>query len=733
MQTPYRKTFARLLGFLRPYRVSLILSVLLAAGSQAAQIAFYQVVGSVIDKAIKPNDRHELWVLIGVLLALGITKAALMVGRRFISGNQALGVEYDIRDAFYARLLRLSFGFYDSHQTGQLMSRATVDLQQVRFFLGYGLIFVSQHILTVVGVTAVMLWLDWQLALIALAITPFLVVIAYRYSHVSHPLLRDVQQKLADVATVSEESIVGVGVVKAFAQEPQEAAKFADRSERLFRRTISANRQRALYVPLMSFLPMVAQAAVLLVGGAAVVHGSLQLGQFVSFNLFVTMLVGPLRQLGTWIGTAQRATASGERIFEIIDEPEEVADRPGATDLPAGGGRIQLQGVTFAYAPGRPVLEEIDLELRPGSTVALIGHTGAGKTTLASLVPRFYDATAGRVLVDGVDVRDLRLSSLRRAIGVIAQDPFLFSTTVRENIALGKPDVDDEEVEHAARMAQAHEFIDGAAARLRDGDRRARDHALGRPAPADRDRAGAPRRPPDPDPRRRDGVGGRVDRGPDQARPARGDEGPDDDDHRPPPLDDRARRRDRRARARAHRRPRHRRRAVRDEPRLPRDPRARPAREQSAVAARRVGGDRMRVWQPGSSSPDPRGAKVSRLVVARRPRAGSGARAARPPVQGADGDSRSARCSSRPGSRCCRPFLAKLAIDDGIPQKDLTRARARSSPRSSSPGCSSWGASSAQTYFTGWTGERVLADLRRSSSGTCSGSRSATTSATAPA
>jgi ATP-binding cassette subfamily B protein len=459
VQTPYRKTFARLLGFLRPYRVSLILSVLLAAGSQAAQIAFYQVVGSVIDKAIQPKDRHELWVLIGVLLALGVAKAALMVGRRFISGNQALGVEYDIRDAFYARLLRLSFGFYDSHQTGQLMSRATVDLQQVRFFLGYGLIFVSQHILTVVGVSAVMFWLDWQLALIALAITPFLVVIAYRYSHVAHPVLRDVQQKLADVATVSEESIVGVGVVKAFAQEPQEAAKFADRSERLFRRTISANRQQALYVPLMSFLPMVAQAAVLLVGGAAVVHGSLQLGQFVSFNLFVTMLVGPLRQLGTWIGTAQRATASGERIFEIIDEPEEVADGPRARDLPAGGGRIQFQGVTFGYAPARPVLEEIDLELEPGSTVALIGHTGAGKTTLASLVPRFYDSTAGRVLVDGVDVRDLHVTSLRRAIGVIAQDPFLFSTTVRQNISLGRPDADDEDVERAARMAQAHDFI----------------------------------------------------------------------------------------------------------------------------------------------------------------------------------------------------------------------------------------------------------------------------------
>ena len=459
METPYRKTFARLIGFLRPYRLSLVVSCLLAAGTQLAQIAFYSVTGLVIGKAITQKDRHQLWMLIGVLVALGIVKAGMMVGRRFISGNQALGVEYDIRDAFYARLLRLSFGFYDSHQTGQLMSRATVDLQQVRFFLGYGLIFFFQHTLTILGVTAVMFWIDWRLALIVLAITPFLAVIAYRYSHVSHPLLRDVQQKMADVATVSEESIVGVGVVKAFAQEPQEAAKFTDRSERLFRRTISATRQQSLYVPLMSFLPMVAQAAVLLVGGAAVVHGSLQLNQFISFNFYVAMMVGPLRQLGMWIGQSQRATASGERIFEIIDEPEEVADRPGAVDLPAGEGTIEFRGVTFGYAPGRPVLEEIDLELRAGSTVALIGHTGAGKTTLASLVPRFYDATEGRVLVDGVDVRDLRLTSLRRAIGVIAQDPFLFSASVRENIALGAPDADDEEVERAARMAQAHDFI----------------------------------------------------------------------------------------------------------------------------------------------------------------------------------------------------------------------------------------------------------------------------------
>src|SRR5207253_4386161 len=316
---------------------------------------------------------------------IGAVKALLMVARRLISGRQALGVEFDIRNALYARLLRLSFGFYDRHQTGQLMSRATVDLQSVRFFLGYGLIFFFQHVITLVGATAVMFAYDWRLALIALAITPVLVGLAYRYSHVSHPTLRDVQQKMADVATVAEENIVGVHVVKSFAQEPQEEAKFARRSEEVFRQSVLANRQRALYVPLISLIPLMAQAAVLLAGGHMVAHGSLSLGAFIAFNVLVTMLVGPLRMLGMWIGQAQRATASGERIFEVMDEPEEVADRPGAVELPPGDGRIAFEGVSFAYDPGRPVLEDVDVAIDAGRTVALIGHTGSGKTTLASL------------------------------------------------------------------------------------------------------------------------------------------------------------------------------------------------------------------------------------------------------------------------------------------------------------------------------------------------------------
>jgi ABC-type multidrug transport system fused ATPase/permease subunit len=458
---PYRRTFARLLSFLGPYKRGLALSVVLAVGSQAAQIALIWVTGrDVIDRALKHHDAHLLWLYVGTIAALGLVSSGLMLGRRIISGKQALDVEMDLRQGLYSHLVRLSFGFYDRNQTGQLMSRATVDLQGVRFFLGYGLIFFFQNVLTVASVSVVLFFFEWRLALVVLAVTPLLVALAYRYSHVAHPTLRDVQQKLADVATVAEENIVGVHVVKAFAQEPAEEEKFRRRNEALFAQTLRANRQRAMYVPLLSFLPLLAQAAVLLVGARMVAHGSLSVGSFVSFNLYLALLVTPLRSLGMWVGQAQRATASGERIFQVLDEPEEVADRPAPRELPPGDGAIRFEDVSFSYLPGRPVLEHLDLALDAGTTVALIGHTGAGKTTLASLVPRFYDVDSGRVLVDGVDVRDVALASLRGSVGAITQDPFLFSTTVRENIAFGRPELTDEEVERAARLAQANEFIE---------------------------------------------------------------------------------------------------------------------------------------------------------------------------------------------------------------------------------------------------------------------------------
>jgi ATP-binding cassette subfamily B protein len=311
----------------------------------------------------------------------------------------------------------------------------------------------------------VLFFLNWQLALIVLAISPLLLAVAYRYSHVSHPLLRTVQQTMADVATVAEENIVGVHVVKAFAQEEAEEAKFKARAETVFSKAVQANRQSAVYQPSMAFLPSLALGGVLLAGGTMVVHGSLDPALLIFFNVLLLQLVQPLRQLGVWIGQAQRATASGERIFELIDAPQDVVQAADAVPLPPGDGKIAFENVSFGYAEDRPVLEGVDLELEAGTTVALIGQTGSGKTTLAALVPRFYDVSAGRVTIDGADVRTLDLTSLRKAIGVVSQDPFLFSATARENIAFGRPDATDTEVELAARRAQAHDFIE----RLPDG------------------------------------------------------------------------------------------------------------------------------------------------------------------------------------------------------------------------------------------------------------------------
>ncbi len=456
---PFRRTFVRLLGFLRPYRRSLVVSVVLAVGSQGAGLAIPRLTGYAIDHALPDEDGRMLAIVVALVVAAGVAKAAMLVGRRFIAGRQALGVDFDLRNALYARLLRLSWGFYDRHQTGQLMSRATVDLQSVRFFLGYGLIFFFQHVMTVVAVAALLFVIDWRLALAAVAITPVLFAVAFLYSRFSHPILKEVQQRLGDMTIVAEENIVGVNVVKSFAQEGREERKFARRNEAVFDESVRALRQRAVYVPIIAFLPLLAQAAVLLAGGHEVVSGHLKLGEFVAFNVYLLMLVWPLRILGYWINEFQRAVASGERIFEILDEPEEIAERPDARPLPPGGGAIRFEGVSFGYDATRPVLRDVDLEIEPGRTVALIGHTGAGKTTLTALVPRFYDVASGRVCLDGLDIRDARLPDLRRAIGHVSQDPFLFSATVRENIAFGAPGATEADVVRAARMAQAHEFI----------------------------------------------------------------------------------------------------------------------------------------------------------------------------------------------------------------------------------------------------------------------------------
>ncbi len=333
------------------------------------------------------------------------------------------------------------------------------DISNVRMFLGYGLIFFTTNVVQMAAITVLLFFLDWRLAFIGLAFFPALLIIALRFSRRLNPVLKDVQQKIADVTTVAQENVVGSRIVKIFAREDDELAKFSERSTAVFEASISAARLRAVYVPLIAFLPNLAVALLLWYGGRQVVNGSMSLGSLVAFYTYLMMLVYPAQVLGWLTGLAQLAIASGERVYQIIDAPLEMTESHAARPLPRPQGEVSFEKVSFSYID-RPVLVDVDLHVPAGKTVALVGHTGCGKTTLTNLIPRFYDVSGGRVLVDGQDVRDLKLDSLRAQIGVVTQDPLLFSTTIADNIRFGRPEASDEEVRRAAQRAQAHSFID---------------------------------------------------------------------------------------------------------------------------------------------------------------------------------------------------------------------------------------------------------------------------------
>ena len=435
-------------------------SIVLALTAQAFALAIPSLTGRAIDEAIRPHDRADLWLWVWLIIGAGLTSGSLMVARRLIAGRLSLNVEFDLRQSLYTHLQGMSFGFYDKHQTGQLLSRATSDVSAVRMFLGYGLVFISQYAASLVAASVLLVITSWQLALITFVLLPPIAIVATRYSRRSHPVLRDIQQRIADVTTQAEESIVGVRVVKAFAQEDAEGDRFALRNERVFERELDSARIQARYSPLLDLLPQLAFAVIILVGGLLVIDGNLSLGGFITYNLYLAILIWPLRMIGMWIGQYQRAVASGERIFQVLDEHSDVTDPPAPVALPAGGGDLRFEGVTFGYDADRPVLYDLNLDVSAGTTIAVIGRTGSGKTTLTSLVPRYYDPQAGRVVLDGVDVRELGLADLRGAIATVAEDTFLFSTTVAANIAYGAPGATREEVVEAARRAQAHEFIE---------------------------------------------------------------------------------------------------------------------------------------------------------------------------------------------------------------------------------------------------------------------------------
>jgi ABC-type multidrug transport system fused ATPase/permease subunit len=435
--------------------VSLLLSCLAVVGSVAIPL----LLGAVVD-AVESQDRDALLPLALAIVGAGIARLALAVPRRLISGRVSLGVEYDVRNRLYRHLQSLELGFFDRQQTGQLMSRVTVDLQSVRFFLGYGLIFILQNLLTILLAAIVMFVLQPSLAAITLAPVPLVVLAAARYGRQSRPALQEVQQRIAELTAEAEESISGIRVVKAFAREQERRQRFGDRVGRVFDQSMFSTRLRAFYNPMISFLPNLGLAAVLLVGGRQVVNGTISLGEFVTFNTYLLMLMFPMRMLGIALGMAQRAVASGNRVFEILDREPQLPVPRDPEHLPPGGGRIKARAATLAYNGGPPALDGVTLDVAPGETLAIVGPTGSGKTTLVAAVARLYDLSSGSISIDGVDVRKIDPNDLRRAVALVPDDGFLFSASVRENISYARPDATLEEVELAARRAQIHSFVE---------------------------------------------------------------------------------------------------------------------------------------------------------------------------------------------------------------------------------------------------------------------------------
>src|SRR5215218_8937376 len=336
------------MGFLRPYRAQLWGSLAFAWAAMGMTVLIPWLIGQAVN-AIEDGNEPDLLPLALAIVAAGILRLGLTVVRRVVAGKVSLAVEFDLRQQFYAHLQRLDLGFFDSQQTGQLMSRATVDLQSIRFFLGYGLIFITQNLLTIFLVTVVMFAINPWLALIALAPAPLIVFTASRYNRVSRPAQQEVQQRLAELTAEAEENVSGIRIVKAFAREEYQLQRFSRAVSRVFDQSIYSTRLQAFFSPLIGLLPQLGIALVLLIGGREVIAGNLSLGNFTAFYTYLVMLAGPLRSLGMAMGMAQRAVASGNRMFEVLDREPTIQSPPGAPALPAGGGAVELRGATLQY------------------------------------------------------------------------------------------------------------------------------------------------------------------------------------------------------------------------------------------------------------------------------------------------------------------------------------------------------------------------------------------------
>ena len=448
-----------ILQTIRPQRAWVVSGVAAGIVWTAAKLTVPLIAAAAIDDGMRAGDQSKVIRLTILMVLVGVVQALSTGFRRYSAFRIALRTETDLRHRLFAHLQRLHFAFHDRAQTGQLMARANTDIQQVE----QTVILIPLTIaamFTLGGVLAIMLWKNAVLAVLALGALPFLNLAATRFSRRIAPVNHALQEELGGVSGVVEESLAGIRVVKGFGAERQQVRRLEAAADRVLDRALAAAKLRSGFMPLVDFLPTISMVAILWYGGHQVLDGNLQVGDILAFNLYILMLIWPLRMTGMLIAQASRASAGAGRVHEILTTDPEIDDATGAVALPPGPGELRFEGVRFGYGPGRSVLDGLDLTIRGGEAVAIVGATGSGKTTVARLVPRFYDVEAGRILLDGVDVRDVRVDELRNAVGIVFEDTFLFSDSVRENIAFADPEAPLDQVERAARLAGAAEFVD---------------------------------------------------------------------------------------------------------------------------------------------------------------------------------------------------------------------------------------------------------------------------------
>jgi ATP-binding cassette subfamily B protein len=447
------------LSYLRPYWRWTAGAYLALLGINALALTIPQFIRWIVDRGIREQDTALLLWSVLALLGLTLLKGVLTFVQGKLTETASQSVAYDLRNAIHRKLAALSFSYHDRTETGQILSRAVQDVERIRFVTGRAFLRLVDGVVLLMGTAVMLIWMNPQLALLALCSVPFLAHRAFYLGRRLRPLSLAVQQQLAVLTTRLEQNLRGARVVKAFAQEDAEIARFERENDRWFNLSVQATRLQAINVPLIDLIANASAVVIIWYGGQLVIQGQLTLGELVSFSTYLAQLVQPVRRLGQIIPALTQAAAAGERVFEILDAESEVRQAPDAVPLPPVRGNVRFEHVSFAYFRRHRVLTDITFEASPGQVIALLGATGSGKSTIINLIPRFYDPTEGRITIDGYDTRTVTLSSLRDQIGIVLQETMLFATTIRENIAFGRPNACEQEIVEVARAAQADAFI----------------------------------------------------------------------------------------------------------------------------------------------------------------------------------------------------------------------------------------------------------------------------------